>query len=491
MKMRAKSMWMAAAVAIVAMLSLSAVRAQNQNGGAMQPVPPMSSTSPAASGGYGGTPVPAARGVASPYDAQPYDPSQVQPDTNTLSGAENLGVGSLQHARNVFDPSVTVSSWGQTGIAGANGQTGLHATSLVGGGLNFNRSWSRYQFTTSYQGGENLYYGFEQNTPFHNLAVSQDIAWKRWRLHLRDDFAAAPGASFTGGGMGGPGLMGQFTSTLGNSLGSIGQRFQPNETIQTTQAMRYRNTALGEAEFSLSRRSILTFSGSYGLLHFTDAGYINSHMINAQAGYDYLLDAKNSIAVLGSYGKIDYTGTSLSTADYLADLAFGRKITGRLAFQAAGGPEQIRVAGAGSGNFQVWTWSVNSALTYERRRSGVSMGFVRGLSGGSGVLFGAKSNTFSGTVHHQFSRFWSGSANGGYAFNTSLAPVGGTTINFNTSYVGANVSHQMGRHMELGMNYSLVKQSNPPVCPVVGGCGTASLQELFGMTVNWHLRPIE
>jgi len=36
-------------------------------------------------------------------------------------------------------------------------------------------------------------------------------------------------------------------------------------------------------------------------LHFTDAGYIGSHMLNAQAGYDYLLNPKNSIAVLASY----------------------------------------------------------------------------------------------------------------------------------------------------------------------------------------------
>jgi hypothetical protein len=214
-------------------------------------------------------------------------------------------------------------------------------------------------------------------------------------------------------------------------------------------------------------------------------------MINAQAGYDYLLDPKNSIAVLGRYGKIDYSGTAISTSDYLADLAFGRKITGRLAFQAAAGPEQIRVSGAGSGNFQIWTWSVNSALTYERRRSGLSMAYARGLSGGSGVLLGAKSNTVSGAVHRQFARFWSGSANGGYAFNTSLAPAGVPTINFNTWFVGTNLAHQMGRHMEVGFNYSLVKQANPGVSPVAGGIGPTGLQQTFGMSVNWHLRPIE
>jgi len=49
-------------------------------------------------------------------------------------------------------------------------------------------------------------------------------------------------------------------------------------------------------------------------------------MLNAQAGYDYLLNPKNSIAVLASYGKIDYTGASNSTVDYLANLAFGRRL---------------------------------------------------------------------------------------------------------------------------------------------------------------------
>ena len=82
-------------------------------------------------------------------------------------------------------------------------------------------------------------------------------------------------------------------------------------------------------------------------------------MVNAQAGYDYLLDPSNSIAILASYGKINYTGTGTttigngdSTTDYLGALAYGRKITGRLAFQVAAGPQEIHFAGPGGvGNF--------------------------------------------------------------------------------------------------------------------------------------------
>jgi len=100
---------------------------------------------------------------------------------------------------------------------------------------------------------------------YHNLAVLARYRMAAWRLHLRDNFAASPGAAFTGSGMGGPGLIGQFSSTPANSLNTLGQRFQPSETIPTGQAMRYMNAVLGEAEYSFSRRSAFTFSGSYGL----------------------------------------------------------------------------------------------------------------------------------------------------------------------------------------------------------------------------------
>src|SRR6266436_4222778 len=176
-------------------LSVAAVHAQDQSKDprSISPIPPNSPTNAGANSGFGKSPIPAAHGVSALYDAQTYDPAQAEPDTNTLSGVEAFGVGSLQHSRNLFDPSITVSSLGQSGATDATGQTALHAITLVGGSLNFNHIWSRYHFTTTYNGGETLGYGFQQNTMYHSLAVSQDIVWQRWRLHLRDNFAASPG----------------------------------------------------------------------------------------------------------------------------------------------------------------------------------------------------------------------------------------------------------------------------------------------------------
>ena len=438
-------------------------------------------------GANGKRPTGAARGVSAANDPQPYDPSQVTPDSNTLAGAQLFGVGSLQHAHNIFDPSISVSELGQT-FPGTAGQSYLSSATLVGGGLNLNRTWSRYHFAATYAGGETFNRGyFNLNSPFHDLSFVQEVDWARWHLLLRDDFVASPGAAFTGSGMGGPGIIAQVASTLESSLNSIGQGFVPGETIQSGNATRYRNAALGQVEYSFSRRSAFTVAGSYGLLQFTGSGFISSHMLNAQAGYDYMIDPADSIALLGSYGKIDYAGSSNSTINYLAALAYGRRITGRLAFQVAAGPEQIRSTSS-TGGFQIWYGSVSSALTYERRRNGVSFSFMRGLDSGSGVFQGAKSNIFTLGAHRQFTRYWTGSLTGGYAVNNSIVPAGVATVRYDNWFVGGSFGRQLGRHALMSFSYGVQKQNSPAACPVTG-CGVNGLQQSFGMTVNWHLRP--
>ena len=478
------------AVAAALVLCVTAVYAQNQDpnsqsGNPSAPIPPTSSP---LGGGYAQQPAPAARGVSPAYTPQPGEPSQVTPDTNTLAGAQLFGVGSLARAHNVFDPSLFVSEYGETYPPATGQSTNLLYATLVGGGLTFNRTWSRYHLTALYTGGENLYRGYYSlNQPYHDLSVMQEANWNRWHLLLRDDFTASSGATFSGNGLGGPGSLAQLSSTVGSSLNGTGLGVVPLNAINTGNVMRYLNTVIGQTEYSVSRRSTFTFAGSYGLLHFQTAGYISSHMLNAQAGYDYQLDPADSIGILGSYGKINYNGLTYTTTNYTAALAFGRKITGRLAFQVGGGPQRIHTM-TNAGDFQLWYAAVNSALTYDWRRSGYSLAYQRGLSSGSGVFLGSMANTLTGSAHYNFTRFWTGGLAGGYSMNTSLEPVGTPTVRFDYWFVGANIGRQIGRHAQINFNYGLQRQYSPAVCPVVY-CGVNGYQHTFGMSFNWHLRP--
>jgi hypothetical protein len=497
MKLRVKSWTMVMALALCA----TAAFAQDQK---QEPLPadanaPLQPLNTNPNSGYSNPPIGAARGLSGPDNSQPYDPSQATPDQNTLAGATPFTLGSMQHLGNVFDPAVSISQQGQSYPGSAAGQSSLSAATVLGGSLKFDRIWGRNDFSILYHGAETFNYGFgssnpfgggSQNYPFHDLIVTQEGDWARWRVVLKDEFSASPNATFGGQGFGGPGLAAQISSQLGSSLGNFAGTTATSETINTGFGMRYMNSILGQVGYSFTRRSTFTISGSYGLLHFAGAGYISSNMLNAQAGYDYQLDPSNSISVIGTYGKITYPGTGNITTDYVGALAYGRKITGRLAFQISAGPQEIRSTGTGGvGSFNQLFASVNSALTYQRRRTGLSLGYTRGLTGGSGVLEGATSNTFSGSVNYNFTRFWTGAINGGYAMNTSLAPVGATTLKFDTWFVGASLGRQVGRHAQINFSYGALDQNTPASCPVTS-CGIPGLQQSFGMTVNWHLLPI-
>lgn len=444
-------------------------------------------------------PVGAARGVDAPFDPQTYDPSQVTPDPNTLAGAAPFTLGSLQHRVNIFDPGLSISQVGEF-VPGAAGKTITAGETIATGSLNFSRTWSEYHFSTLYTGGEtfNEGYGkaaifFGSTSPhfqFHDLVVSQEADWARWHILLMDDFTASPGAAFSGQGLGGPGLAGEFSSMLGASLNTLAQSFLPSENINTALAMRLRNSVLAQAQYALSRRSAITLAASYGFLHFDIPEFQNSQMLNVQGGYDYLLDPSDSFAILASYGKIDYTGTGRSTSEYGGALAYGRKITGRLAFQVAAGPQEIRmVVPGGTGNFNLLFVSVNSALTYQRRRGGIALSFVRGLNSGSGVFFGATSDTASGTAHYQFSRNWTGSINGGSSLNYNLAPAGAPRTKFYNWFAGANLGRQLGQHAAFNLSYGALEQNDPIGC-TVALCGGTGLQQTVGVSLNWHLLPV-
>lgn len=457
------------------------------------PLQPLEAPQPAPGPGYNRPPLPAARGVSDPYEPQPYDPSQVTPDRNTLAGEAPFTIGSLQHNRNIFDPSVSFSQLAQS-YPQIGGGTQVGAVSLINGILNFDRTWSGYHLTLIYVGGESFNYAYslnssETHSTLQSLTFAQEATWGRWHLLFRNDFMLSPGAAFTAQGFGGPGLVAQYSSLFGSPLTTLGQSFVPSETINTSIAQRYRNAVLGQAEYSLSRRSIFTVAGSYGLLHFDAPGFFSSNMVNAQAGYDYLLDPWNSMAILGSYGKIKFTGTTSTTTDYGGALAYGRKITGRMAFQAAAGPEEVESRGSVLGNFRLLYVTANSSLRYDRRRGGVSVTFTRGLTPGSGVFEGALGDTVSGSANYHFNRLWSASFTGGYALNDSLTPTSTGRVSFHTWIFGASAGRQLGTHAQLNLIYGASDQKTPASCSIQT-CGVPGLQQTAGLTINWHLRPI-
>ncbi len=499
----------AAALLLVAPLCspLSSVAAQQQGAppagssptspdAPAQPVPPEQDSQ----GGTRTPPVPAARGVfvGSAEDSQ--QPGDVVPDTNVASSAGRIGLGLLYSELNIFEPTLFGSESIQTGIVANRWQP----STTFGGTLRFRHTWHASQIAISYNGGDSLYHsgGSYSNSPYQQMDASGQIRWGRFVLKLLDSVVLTPQSPFGGLTTGGPALIGQ-TPAYSNFVPTI---TPAANTILTGWGNQISNVALAELHYSLSRRSTVSVSGSQQELHFFNSGYVNSAYEGAQVGYNYALSAKDSVAVTYNFTYTNYGSTTERQLTHLAQLNFSRKITGRLAFQVSAGPQWTIAENSGQPNSDTLTWGGFTSLTYRQPRNIYSIALVRAFSGGSGVFYGANTDTVSASVSRRFTRFWTGSVSGGYSRSDSLPnsqlftqqlftqqlttqPAGQIATRFNTWYVSTNATRQVGRHLNLALGYAFEGQSSNGVCPVFS-CGVATAVHNLSINVNWHLRPI-
>ncbi len=70
-----------------------------------------------------------------------------------------------------------------------------------------------------------------------------------------------------------------------------------------------------------------------------------------------------------------YAGTNQAINDHMVQLSYARRVTGRLAFQVAAGPEFTRfdtpilVSGSSSAQTSQLEWSLSTSLTYQLARA--------------------------------------------------------------------------------------------------------------------------
>lgn len=458
-------------VAILA-LYMPAAQAQTQQAQGTGPIAPVGPIRQGTgSNAQRQMPTPAARGLNLEPGAM--DAPQVRADTHTLSSIETLGIGSLAVVSSIIDPSFVFGQLGDTGITPGS----KSISSSLGVNLSFDRNTSRSSLTGFYGGAQVLYHpDSSYNAVYHKLAVSQEIRWARWVLRLRDDLLISPEASFGGLDMGGLGLSG------GNNLNSLQPSAGASETILTQRAKRLSNTASGEVNYSLSRRSIVTFAGSYASLHFMDPGYIDSRRITGRVGYDYALAPKDSIALFYDYRRTDFSPTSDRLQTDSFQLSYGRKVTGRLALQIAAGPLLLH----SSLQDRTLDWTLSGAMTYQTRRSHYSLSYARGPSGGSGVFLGADSHTVTASMRNALTQSWSSSLSAGYAFDQNLAPVNGVVSHFSNWYGSAGLGREFGRHVRFDLTYRFQQQgAGTGTCPVLA-CGSTQARQTLGVVLAWH-----
>lgn len=416
---------------------------------------------------------------------------KMQPDSGPLSGVQNPTLGTAEVRHSYWVPGIEYSNNARSNSLSAAANTSWNTSSYLSGNVSLIEAWSHSLLSANYSGG-----GFfstdavRGNGQYHQLAAAYEIEQRRWQMLFIDEFSYLPQSSFGFGGTSGlsfPGIMG----TLAVPLQVLQNSYVPGQTILTTTGPRYSNAAAVQFTYSLSSRGSITLAGVYGILRFVDPGNVNNDSEILNAGYNYAISRKDSVGLVYRFSVYRYPGNPQALGDHLGQFAYGRKITGRVGLEVAGGPEVTTFRVAIGGRTRRISGAGNAVLTYAFARSSVGLSYMHGVSGGSGVFSGSEIDQAIATWTRRLTRVWDGNANFGYAKNRRILSFSGLTSPVYDSWLaGAGVSRALGRDANFSLAYQAqIQNSNVALCGSPN-CGTNyTVHEIYA-TFQWHARPL-
>ncbi len=445
----------------------------------------------------GGKPKPAAREY--PPLIEPGDKGQdadqgtqkMQPDTGPLSGVQNPTLGTTEMRHSYWVPGLEYSNNARSNSLSAAANTSWNTTSYLSGNVSLLEAWTHSLLSANYSGG-----GFfstdavQGNGQYHQLAAAYEIEQRRWQLLFVNQFSYLPQSAFGFGGTSGlgfPGVMG----TLAVALPGLQNSVAPSQTILTTNGPRYSNASAVQLTYGVSSRGSITVAGVYGILRFVDSGNVNNESEILNVGYNYVITRKDTVGLIYRFSAYHYPGDPQALGDHVGQVAYGRKITGRLGLELAGGPDVTTFRVPIGGLTRRISGSGNAVLTYAFARSSVALSYTHGVSGGSGVFSGSEIDQANATWSRQLTHVWNGNANFGYAKNRQILSFSGLTSPvYDTWLAGAGVSRALGREANFSLAYQAQIQNSSLALCGNPSCGVNyTVHEIYA-TFQWHARPI-
>jgi hypothetical protein len=413
-------------------------------------------------------------------------PETLQPDGRPLTGFQQPTVGMNMERHSYWVPGVSyynfINSNGQT----QGGGSGWNSTSYLSGNVSLLENWSRSQLSLNFSGGG--YFSTDSgsgNGGLAQLGAVQAFNRERWQLTFLDQFAYLPESQFgfgAGTGLATPGIGG----TLGVGSTGLGGQFDPGQSIFTAAGPRYTNTFGTQMNYVLTPRASVTFGGIVSILRFSESGNIESNNYIGNVGYNYQITREDTIGLQYHFSSFHYLGSAQAIGDHSIQAVYGKKITGRLALQLGGGPEitHYRIPVGGGTKTQHVSGSGTVTLSYAFARGSVSLGYLHGLTPGSGVFVGATTDQLTVSGSRKLSRVWSGDAHVGFASNRQASTAEGLARpSYSTVYAGGSAARPLGRNASFSLGYTAYRETSDNV----GGVSFTTHQISVGL--SWHSRP--
>lgn len=450
-----------------------------------------------------------------------------------------------------LEPNAAPLSYLQPGVTFAEMGTSNAAETLGGGrqwssvtsglgSLQLRRLWSHYDLALDYVGGAAYYTLQGQGWKLlQQMNVDQKITWRRGTLSLRDSFSYLPQGNF-GGVYGSEGSL--VSGSLGNS--SLGAFFGGTQLGAFGLAPRVINVSMADVSEMLTPRSSVTAAAAYAFTHFygkdfsTGTPFLGMNEISAQVGFDHNVSAHTQVALTYGYQAFDYSVAGLAFHSHVLQGMYGHRVTGRLDFLIAAGP-QLTFLDSQSSVCSDPTLPANALCTllgqtllpvttkttrlsaagqvhlrYKFPRTALDLSYERYETGGSGLFAGAQSDIVNLNVSRPLTRVWSGFFNVGYSRNARLQQL--TTeqlatcvypgqqnpfglpacpgINANTyrdSYIGVGIDRHLGHDFHTFLNYHFARLAfDNSYCAGAAACNRIANDHIFTIGLDWTPRPI-
>ncbi len=439
------------------------------------------------------------------------------PDVTIPSASENPPISGLDQpslepgasTRSFLALGALVSESGDSNIAqtlGPGGSSpGVGGVTRAMGSLTLQRIWNRYESDLQYLGGGVFYEGVNHSaTQTHEAELAQRAMWRTGQLVFRDSVSYLPEGNFGGGSYGGASALQSGLAGLGAGAGGIssgvgsalGNALSAAQFGSIGQAPRLTNTAVVDLVQAASPRSSFTGAASYGFVHFTDNafGLIDSSQTAAQFGFNRQINHTDQIAVSYGFQHFDFpqaAGTSI-TAN-VVHLVYGHRITGRVDFIAAVGPQFTHIQSPLFTSSTKISASGNLKLRYRFPQTSIQLEYRHYNTNGSGYFLGSSTDVGALSVFRPLGRVWDVNSDIGIANNNRLEPVSVVVPASSDRYVyaGAAVHRHVGRRYRLFVSYQYNRYSfDQSVCLATAGCGKTSDRQMGVVGLEWYPRPV-
>lgn len=380
--------------------------------------------------------------------------------------------------------TLTYSLSGSEMVETGYGNGSVYATTSFNGNLAYLSKSKEDPFSIVYSGGVLFSNSpsYDNSQIFQNVAVSQVLRTKSWILVGSDSFSYLPGTPTTGlSGVAGVGDVGVFP--VQNGIG-------PTENILTNYTSHIANGLEGSLTWQTTPSLDLEASASWQILHYmgNDPG-LNTDSKGLTFGPNYRIDARNTVGAEAYYSESTYPGH----ANYIietegASASYSRDWTRRLSTTFSFGPARSHGTTYTTIPSQ-WNLAGSAQANYATRTTGFYASYARGVNAGSGVLFGALSDTIDVGMNRPINRDWSLGLQVGYSHDVGLAAVDGFVPVYDMTFGSAQVSRRLTESLSVYASYTALSQSGTNE-PQYSNAAFNGLNHIFAFGITFAPAPL-